>query len=466
MALLATTPSRADEALRPRVAEALNRYYQERLGRPFIVTDATSKVKVSPPPWEVPIKQLSSPKPEDRRKAADYLCELVSLAGEHERSKTAPSRATPYWGGGAEVPARDLREAVADELAKAGPLPDALPVLQWYLENEEVDSFLEPVMAALAKLDGKDADPLRARLASQPHDNSVVVSEAINQLAAHKGLLPPDMLLSLCQHHRASIRKAACALYKQQSGKAAPPFDPEQAMRSPSVRKLLADIGAMIIDGSAVDAPWIVATFTTYNNKKQEKQKFDQVGWLVKQDGDKMEIFTPFGWRETVRKAAELTRDNKRENWWTCSIAAGNIETEVARVEKVRAADAPEFELSERGALTGQFQGRGAGLYELILAQRLHAAGHDALAARVLFPALETLYRDGHAITIIRNELGKNYGYQMLVAFAGDRDYERTEKLAKTLAKYYPDTIPIRSSITTRFGLPMSCQNGATTSSS
>ena len=44
-------------------------------------------------------------------------------------------------------------------------------------------------------------------------------------------------------------------------------------------------------------------------------------------------------------------------------------------------------------------------------------------------------------MSILRNELGKNYGYQMLVAFAGDRDYARTERLAKTLATHYPETV-------------------------
>ena len=203
-------PSRLDahEALRSQASADLNRYYQERLRQPFIITDETPAVKVTPP-WEVPIKQLSTPNAEDRKKAADYLLEVVALAAEHERSKVAPWRATPYWGGGAEVPARDLRESVADELAKAGPLPDALPVLRWYLENERMDKFLEPVMAALAKLDGKEANSLRADLASRPHENALVAVEAINQLAAHKGSMPSDKLLSLCQHHRAGVRKAA-----------------------------------------------------------------------------------------------------------------------------------------------------------------------------------------------------------------------------------------------------------------
>ena len=142
-------------------------------------------------------------------------------------------------------------------------------------------------------------------------------------------------------------------------------------MRSQPIRKLLAELGAMIVDAPAADAPWIVATFRVYDEKKKERGKFDQAGWLVKQDGDKVEIFTPRGSRETVRSSAALTRDSERENWWTCAVAKADIETEVARIERMRKEGVKNFEFSEQGPLTGQFQGQGASLYELILAQRL-----------------------------------------------------------------------------------------------
>jgi hypothetical protein len=41
----------------------------------------------------------------------------------------------------------------------------------------------------------------------------------------------------------------------------------------------------------------------------------------------------------------------------------------------------------------------------------------------------------------VRHERGQQLGYLMLAAFAGDRDYPRTAKLADTLAKHYPDDL-------------------------
>ena len=96
-------------------------------------------------------------------------------------------------------------------------------------------------------------------------------------------------------------------------------------MHDPIVRKLVAELDAMLIDAPAASAPWLVAKVTVYDKNKKERDKFDQAGWLVKQDGDKRTLFTPWGTLETVRKSAELTRDNDRENWRTCSIAERRI---------------------------------------------------------------------------------------------------------------------------------------------
>ncbi len=121
----------------PDARKSLNSYYADRLRQPFIQLPDEPEVKPAPPPWEAPLKQLASTKPDDRRAAATYLRELVSLSLEDERSGKAPWRNTPYWGGGAEVPARDLRRAVAEALAKAEPCIDKQieRINKWATEN-------------------------------------------------------------------------------------------------------------------------------------------------------------------------------------------------------------------------------------------------------------------------------------------------------------------------------------------
>jgi hypothetical protein len=395
------------------------------------------------PAFEAAIEKLASGDAKQREQATAWLTELLSQSLKDETSGAAPWRATPFWGSSGENPARNLRTSIARALAEAKQVPaGALPVLRWYFDEEFLPALQHDAMAALNKLTTSDAVALRAELAMKPHANLVVVADVLKVMVERKEKLPMEPLGALCQHHRASIREPARKLQKQQGGAEPAAFDPANAILSPALRKLLKEMDALILDAPAADAPWIVASFVVYDSeKKAKKSTFDQSGWLVKDQGDKVEIFTPFGWHETVRKSDTPTRDSERENWWTCTIARGTIEDEVARVEKIRKEGDKDFEFSERGALTGQFQGSGAGLFELILAQRLHAAGKAELAARVLLPALETLYRDDAIVDILRRDLGKNYGYQMLVAFAGDRDYDRTEKLAKTLAEHFPETI-------------------------
>ena len=98
------------------------------------------------------------------------------------------------------------------------------------------------------------------------------------------------------------------------------------------------------------------------------------------------------------------------------------------------------FNLSERGGLTGQFQGHGASLYEVLLGQWLYATGRFDLAAAIILPALDTLYMDEHLVGITSVALGDIYGYQMLTAFVGDRDYDRTLALARVLVDHCQKT--------------------------
>jgi len=152
------------DALRAEAAAALKRFYEERLGRPFLRDPDQPEKKPVPPPWEAPLKKLQSGNPDERADAAAFLRELLTQALEQETGGKAPWRSTPYWGGGADLPARDLRKEVAEALAEAAPLGASLPLIRWYLERERVPGHLGPVVRALGKLDGEQADALRAEL--------------------------------------------------------------------------------------------------------------------------------------------------------------------------------------------------------------------------------------------------------------------------------------------------------------
>jgi hypothetical protein len=478
-ALSIQAPARAEEELRSRAAAALKRYYAERLRQPFIRFEKTPEAKENPPPWAAPVRQLSGAQAPERGLAAAYLRELVAQALEDERSGTAPWRATPYWGGGAENPARDLRKAVAGELAKAGPVPEALPVLRWYLITEPADNFLEPIMTALDKLDGKDADALRLELAGAPHENAVVAAAAINQLATRKRSVSAERLAALCHHHRAAIREAAGKLNAQQGGKDPGAFDAARAVRSEPVRKVMDQVLALMPELPPAKAEFVTATVRYLDDKKVVKETWDVQGWLIRRQGERVEVYTPYGRPETLvngeRKQVDHheplpegngVRISKIDITVDVSVAGGNVGDLVKRVVEARSKDRPADVLTERGPLTGQFRGSGATLYEAVLGAWLYRAGRYAEAARVLLPALDSLYRDRHLAEMVRQQLGEVVGYRMLAAFAGDRDYEKTLRQAKLVNELYPDTrfhryakglakqLPRRRDDFTKFKLP------------
>jgi hypothetical protein len=467
----------AADDVHDKVEAALKRYYEDRLKQPFIKNPDKPEPKPEPPPWTAPLKQLESDKPEERQQAAAFLRELVAQAHEHERTGKAPWRSTPYWGGGADVPARTLRERVAKELGEAKALPGALPVLSWYLDNETNPSFLSPIMQALAKLDTKEADALRVEIAARPHDNAVVTAEALKQVAMRKQTLPAERLAALCQHHRTDIRDAARKLNAQQDGKDPGAFDAAKAVRSDPLRKLMDDVQALLTELPPAKAELVEVTLKYLDSDKKVRGTNTAHGWLIRQEKNTVEIYTPHGRSVTYRNGEKqkYTVNERIPNglkYWDIDatvevgVAPAKIEELIERVEKVRTKDGDPHELSERGGLTGQFQGSGASLYEAILGAWLYRAERYEEAARVLLPALETLYEDRHLVGMVRGRMGEIHGYRMLVAFAGDRDYATVLKEAKLIVEKYPRTrferyakglaeeLPRRMDDFTKFKLP------------
>jgi hypothetical protein len=372
------------------------------------------------------VKKLASPAKTESDQAAKWLQAILGQSVKDEESGDAPWQATPFFGGGGQNPARELRKWIAIELSRNDATPAALPVLRWYFTDEFVPAHQVAPVTALAKLNGKDAAALRAELATRPHPNLFVVLTALKQISAAKETLPADKLRSLCHHHRRTVREAARALNQQQGGGEPGPFDPVKAMRSPALQSLMKKLDGLLIDMPPADAPFIVVSVN--NPALAGRARTTIKGWLIKQDDSHVKFFSQFGWKESFSTAS-------------CTVARPKIEEEVAAVEAIRKAGDKGFHFSENGGFSGQFRGHAASLTELLLAQRLFAAGKLDLAGRVLFPALETLYRDEDAVDVARQELGRVAGCQMLAAFAGDRDYPRTARLAASIVKTYPNTM-------------------------
>ena len=157
--------------------------------------------------------QLCSKEPKDRREGATYLASLAAQALADETAKTAPWRATPYWGSSGENLGRKIREQVIPAVIAAPPAEELLPVLEWFLEHETMPRPQAEAADALAKIKGKAADSVLLRLVTPPHPNSVVLQTALTELAKRTVVVDASVTGKLCQHYRPSIRDAARKLH-------------------------------------------------------------------------------------------------------------------------------------------------------------------------------------------------------------------------------------------------------------
>jgi hypothetical protein len=436
--VVAVLPARADDDLRARAKKDLERFYKEYLGAPFLFDPDAPEKEPSPPPWQAPIKLLSAGNPHERREAATYLREMVALALEHERLRVAPWRLSPIWGADFDMPSKVLRESVARALAEAEkPPPNVLPVLRCFLENETNDAFLNDIMKALGKLDGNEANLLRREVTTKPHENGVVVGEAIKQLAARKQKLPADLLGKLCHHHRAAIRDAARKLNAVQGGADPGPYDPAKAVRSEPVRKIIDQILPMMTELPDSKAELVKATVRYLDDNKIVKETFDYFGWLTRRDGQVTEIYTIEGDPKVLHNGKKMRIDHGER------VGNGVKFTEIEVITDVvilpwsledaikEVTEFQSFQISEM---------RGFHPDEALLGAWLYRAGRDAEAARVLLPMLDSVYRDRYAIDRVRWQLGDLHGQRMVETFAYDRNYEKTLQQARLVDRLLPET--------------------------
>jgi hypothetical protein len=375
------------------------------------------------PAWEEAVRRLTSDDDGQQAAAAAYLRDLLDQSLEDELSGTARWHATPFWGGPAENPARQLRQYIAGALGKAPASPAVVPVVRWFLDREKVSRFQEAAFDGVTKVEGKEADSLLIELVSNPHPNAVVVVKSLKEVGRRKLTVKPDVLDGLCQHYRPAVRDAARAV-NGQLGRAEPlAFDPVKAVQSEPVRKLMDEIQALILDPPAADAPFVKATTRT-----QDGHEWSTLGWLVAENDDSCVLLTTQGGQERYWK------DERHR--LTTHLDEASLRDWVEHVVSVRAGGNEKFELSGRGGLTGQFEGHGATLAEVLVAERLYARKQFAEVARVLLPALDTLSLDEYLVDVARDRLGDAYGHQMLGAFAAGRDYDTVLKVARHIADH------------------------------
>ena len=172
-------------------------------------------------------------------------------------------------------------------------------------------------------------------------------------------------------------------------------------------------------------------------------------GWLVGQSDREYVVRTPFGGEERIPK--ELHQDLSKPhsaygNYWSGAWGYAEpprveeipIEEEVTRfVEWQQTGEPRMLYWGRKDVRILQPGDTAAHVYGTLLAAWLDSALRPGLRNRVLSSALASVNEKAMAASL-RTWFGERYGYQMLVAFVGDRDYDRAYTLA---ARIPPDTV-------------------------
>lgn len=350
---------------------------------------------------EALVARLSAPEAAEREAASKTVWFLLerTLADERAEQPTWKSRESDL------APPQRLRRKLGECITRRRP-PGVLPFLRWFLDRETQGEAQIGALRALAGVDGDESTSLLRELVHRPHPNGVVLAEALAALFARGLMLELDVLAPLHHNPRPKVRAAAAAAARL-AGLAVPAVTPEGMLDALGP---LLDRCAALVELPTPSAPFIELSVTT---RIAGLEHVTVSGWLVRETDDAFVVMTTGARTETYEK----TRAQRVEH---------TIEDAVKRWSTWR----EDWNRAPRSE-------RLPNLDELMLGLVLRRDGRNDLSARILLPALDTLWRDEGLVTAARVQFGEVLGCRMLVAFVGDRDYPRALELARRVAEHH-----------------------------
>lgn len=397
------------------------------------------------PSWEKAVQQLSQDDPAKAKAAGLYLVALATRTLADETSGEAPWRAVPYWGGGGENPARNLRERMIDVVSELDPKAigeTAVPVLQWFIRHERVTGHRATAVATLVKLESAAADALVRSLAGDRDLAHGLRAAAIKRAAERKLDLPDEALKSALLDHHADLRAAAEGFWKAMRTDEPPVhFDAVEAIRSQPAQAFLERLAGLVWDLPPPGSPAVrVEQRWAAEDEDKKETVVSHQGWALSRDENALRLLDLHGRVMDFRLGKSAPDANDWRGPSETSVKERPAAELVAEISKLREVKDPEHQLSQDGGFTGQFQSHAAGLPEMLLACQLHRAGEADLCARILFPALDGYPEDLHFFEVVKERLSNVYGNRMLVAFVGRRDYAEALAIAARIDRDFKES--------------------------
>jgi hypothetical protein len=292
-------------------------------------------------------------------------------------------------------------------------------------------------MQVLKPITTPEANALRLEILKARPENAWVLAATLQQAREQKLSINDEVLTEFAKHHRASIRSIAAEWLKAEK-KAVPDFDAARALQTDPAKKIVEQLTRLWPDIPAADATPL-SYREDYLRDDGKTVLTSEFVWPMSETKKELKVIDLHGRYQTYDLAMRNARPQKAgEATWRTEPA--DIDAEVKAIAKVRANGNPDFALSAQGGLTGQFEGNGPSLKELLLGIWLYRAKRHELAASLLLPAFDSTDTDGAVVEIARHQLAIVYGQEMLDEFTYHRNYPEALRLALLTEKLYPQT--------------------------
>jgi hypothetical protein len=430
------------------VKEELKKYYEQ---------------KGYPASWTTAESDLASADEKKRQAASEKLIAVLAQAKADESDGSSPWRATPFWGNPRDNPARNFRRYLLQDLMKEPAKPGAVPILRWFIFQEALFAFQTGAAKALQPIASDEANALRLEIIKARPENAWLLAAALQQARERKLAVSDEVLTEFAAHHRPSLRSAAAAWLKAEK-KTVPEFDAAKALQREPLKKIVEQLAGLWPDIPAAEVAPLIYRERYLRDDGVTVDLTPQFVWPVSESKKSLQVIDLHGRSQSYDQATRNGNPKKpRESTWRTELA--DIEKEVKAIARVRAKGNPDFALSSEGGLTGQFEGNGPTLKEMLLGAWLYRAKRFDIAAALLLPAFDATDSDANVVEIARQQLAIVYGQAMLGAFTY-REFPEALRLALLTEKLYPETtysmhakrlareLPLRKDDFQKFSLP------------
>jgi hypothetical protein len=216
-------------------------------------------------------------------------------------------------------------------------------------------------------------------------------------------------------------------------------FDAAKALQSGPAKGIVERLTALWPDIPAAKARPLSVRLSVLGYDGETADLPPEVVWPVSESKTALKAIDLHG-RYRTFELSTRNRNPKTAREITWRSGSADLEAEVKAIAALRAQGNPDFALSAQGGLTGQFEGNGPSLKEILLGIWLDKAGRHDLAAALLIPAFDATDSDAGVVEIARHQLAIVYGQEMLDQFTLDRNYPEALRLARLTEKLYPRT--------------------------